>query len=138
MVFFNLHQLNFPTRASKPGIGYFLRLRLKLFWYLFVFSDDEALCLASDFRRFNPTSGTRNCNVLPTYMSRNNSKRHGIFQELCNMSSTTSQSCHVELNSWLLSFSSSTRPVKQGLTVFLQCSYLVTIFIPDKTIPCLN
>lgn len=103
---------------------------LAIFWhcnwnrYLFVFLDDEALCLASNYWRFNSTSGTRNCDVLPTDMSRNNTKRHGIFQELCNMSSSTSNSCHVELNSWLLSISSSSGPLKQGSSMLLSCYYL--------------
>lgn len=100
-------------------------LKLTLYCYLFAFPDDEALCMASNFRWFNPTSGTRNCNVLPTDMPRNYTKRHRIFQELCNMSSSTSQSCYVELNSWLLSIPSSTRPLKQGSTSFFHALNLL-------------
>jgi len=48
--------------------------------------NDEVLCVPSSLWWLNPTSGTRDCNGLPFHMSRNITKRDGIFQELCNMS----------------------------------------------------
>lgn len=129
LLYFNLIKLE-----SRPCFCFFT-LKLRACWYLFAFADDEVIHLASDFWWFNPTSGTRNCNVLPADMSRNNNKRHGFFQEFCNITSSTSHPCHVELNSWLLSISSSTRPLKQGSTGFFNAlTLLLYIFILLKTI----
>lgn len=100
-------------------------IELKAYWILISFSDVEALCLASDFRWFNPTSGTWSCNSLPSDLSRNNTQRHWIFQELCNISSSRSQSCDAELNSWLLPFSSTTGSLKQGFTTFFNAFTLL-------------
>lgn len=76
---------------------------------------DDILHLASNCGWLYSSSRGRGSHVLPYDLPGSTSNRHGIFQNLCYISSTSCQSCNLWFDTWLLSVSPSTRTFQQGM-----------------------